>query len=351
MTELEQEYNYTPLAKPLRITEHSWPEGTVPLVSITCITYNHVNFIRDAIEGFLMQETTFPVEILIHDDASTDGTADIVRDYEARYPKLIRAICQEENQYSKGRLTYKSMLINSTSKYIAMIEGDDYWIDKKKLSKQAIFLEKHSDYSACFHNIELVWQGVSPIPNFYPKPLIDPTFQEIIKHKRYVHTSSIFLRSEYVKNMPGWLSVIPSAHTSWIYYLRTRGRTYFIDEKMSVHRKHADGMYFNPQTKPNILLLRTLVFEKKKLLNNWFQLSVQNKRQKMFQLKNLLNEVDESDVEFMLEKLSRESLSLAKTEFLRMNFMRCLVAIQESRLFSIYSRELHNNSKDVSDAQ
>ena len=103
MTELEQEYNYTPLAKPLRITEHNWPEGTVPLVSITCITYNHVNFIRDAIEGFLMQETTFPVEILIHDDASNDGTAEIVREYDARYPQLIKAIYQTENQYSRGK--------------------------------------------------------------------------------------------------------------------------------------------------------------------------------------------------------------------------------------------------------
>jgi glycosyltransferase involved in cell wall biosynthesis len=97
MTDSTTEYQYTPLPRPVRITEHQWPEGTVPLVTITCVTYQHVNFIRDAIEGFLMQETTFPVEILIHDDASTDGTADIVREYEAKYPHLIKPIYQMEN--------------------------------------------------------------------------------------------------------------------------------------------------------------------------------------------------------------------------------------------------------------
>ena len=73
-----------------------------PLVSICCITYNHEPYIRDAIEGFLMQKTNFPVEILIHDDASTDGTADIIREYEAKYPDIIKPIYQTENQYSKG---------------------------------------------------------------------------------------------------------------------------------------------------------------------------------------------------------------------------------------------------------
>ena len=89
------------LDEPIPITSQQWREGTIPLVSISCITYNHENFIRDAIEGFLMQKTTFPVEILIHDDASTDKTAEIVREYEKKYPQLIKPIYQTENQYSK----------------------------------------------------------------------------------------------------------------------------------------------------------------------------------------------------------------------------------------------------------
>ena len=94
------------LEKPVRITQQVWPEGTVPVVSICCITYQHVNFIRDAVEGFLMQETTFPVEIIIRDDASLDGTTQIVSSYQVKYPRLIRTILHTENQYSLGKKAF-----------------------------------------------------------------------------------------------------------------------------------------------------------------------------------------------------------------------------------------------------
>jgi glycosyltransferase involved in cell wall biosynthesis len=156
MTDLDQEYNYTPLAKPLRITEHNWPDCTVPLVSIRCVTYNHVHFIRDAIEGFLMQETTFPVEILIHDDASTDGTADIVREYEAKYPQLIRPIYQTENQYSQGNKASQIMRALQRGKYIAVCEGDDYWADPKKLQIQVSYLEAHPECVISGHDHTII---------------------------------------------------------------------------------------------------------------------------------------------------------------------------------------------------
>ena len=88
--------------KPTPIIEQKWFNKEEPLVSIQCITYNHENYIRDAIEGFLMQKTNFPVEILIHDDASTDTTAEIIKEYESKYPQLIKPIYQVENQYSKN---------------------------------------------------------------------------------------------------------------------------------------------------------------------------------------------------------------------------------------------------------
>ena len=118
-----------------------------PLVSISCITYNHVNFIRDAIEGFLMQKTTFPIEILIHDDASTDGTENIIREYEAKFPDIIKPIYEKENQWVKGRRG--SAVFNfprARGKYIALCEGDDYWTDQYKLQKQVDFLEENNEY-------------------------------------------------------------------------------------------------------------------------------------------------------------------------------------------------------------
>lgn len=124
-----------------------WGGGASPLVSICCITYNHVSYIMEAIDSFLMQETTFPFEILIHDDASTDGTTDIIIDYANKYPDIIRTIIQTENQYSKGGLINPRFVFpRARGKYIALCEGDDYWTDKTKLQKQVNFLENNPDY-------------------------------------------------------------------------------------------------------------------------------------------------------------------------------------------------------------
>ena len=129
-----------------------------PLVSICCITYNHRDFIRDALDGFLSQRTDFPYEILINDDASTDGTADIIREYEQKYPEKIRALLQTENQYSKG-ITNPSGAFNFPrvrGRYVAMCEGDDYWTDPEKLQKQVDYMEAHPDCSLCFHSARII---------------------------------------------------------------------------------------------------------------------------------------------------------------------------------------------------
>jgi Glycosyltransferases involved in cell wall biogenesis len=118
------------------------------LVSIACISYNQEKYIRNTIEGFLIQQTTFPFEIIIHDDASTDKTAQIIREYEQKYPNLIFPIIQIENQFSKGikRILATFVFPKCRGKYIALCEGDDYWTDPNKLQKQVDFLESNPDY-------------------------------------------------------------------------------------------------------------------------------------------------------------------------------------------------------------
>ena len=131
----------------------SWAsQSTSPKVSVVCITYNHVKYIEQAIRGFLMQETSFPFEIIIYDDASTDGTSEIVQHYAGNYPNLITAFIQKENQLSKG--VKWAHLIQSFIKgeYIATCEGDDYWFHPKKLQVQAEWLDNNRDYAICFHN-------------------------------------------------------------------------------------------------------------------------------------------------------------------------------------------------------
>lgn len=127
-----------------------------PFVSIACITFNHGKFIQQAIEGFLQQETTFPVEIIIHDDASTDGTAAIVEEY-ARKDDRILPLLQTENQYSQGiKPSTTHVLPRCRGNYVALCEGDDYWTDPLKLQKQVDFLEQRPEYALCFTNSTIV---------------------------------------------------------------------------------------------------------------------------------------------------------------------------------------------------
>lgn len=126
-------------------------KGDNPLVSIVCTTYNHEKYIEDAIRGFLTQKTDFPFEIIIHDDASTDGTRSIVRQYAERYPSLIIPIFQKENQFSKGRRVIPIATGFAKGKYCALCEGDDFWIDGGKLQKQITIMEQKQDYRISFH--------------------------------------------------------------------------------------------------------------------------------------------------------------------------------------------------------
>ena len=129
------------------------------LVAIKCATYNHEPYIRDALEGFVMQKTNFPFVAIVHDDASTDGTPDIIREYAAKYPDIIKPIYETENQYSKRdgslRRIMNAAVEASGAKYVALCEGDDYWTDPLKLQKQVDFLESHPDYSLVFANARL----------------------------------------------------------------------------------------------------------------------------------------------------------------------------------------------------
>ncbi|MEA5127276.1 MAG: glycosyltransferase [Proteiniphilum sp.] len=131
---------------PILITEQDWNDNVIPFVSINCITYNHEKYIKETIEGFLRQKTTFPIEILIHDDASTDKTAEIIREYGSKYPSLIKPIYQTENQYSKRDGTIGRIQRNrAKGKYYTVCEGDDYWADPLKLQKQIEYMESHPE--------------------------------------------------------------------------------------------------------------------------------------------------------------------------------------------------------------
>lgn len=128
-------------------------------VAIKCLVYNHEPYLRECLEGFVMQQTDFPFVAIVHDDASTDHSADIIREYAAKYPDIIHPIYETENQWRKADGSLRKIMndaIEATgAPYIALCEGDDYWTDPHKLQKQVDFLDANPDYSLCFHKVNI----------------------------------------------------------------------------------------------------------------------------------------------------------------------------------------------------
>lgn len=166
------------------------------LVSISCITYNHAPYIRQCLDGFLMQQCDFEYEILIHDDASTDGTSDIIREYQEKYPEIIKPIMQTENQYSKGirGMMARFNFPRAKGKYIALCEGDDYWTDPLKLQKQVDFLEENPKFNICGHSV-----ACSKYNYFLEKKLLlnkDAVYPlKSVVQTNPIHTSSFCFRN------------------------------------------------------------------------------------------------------------------------------------------------------------
>lgn len=243
---------FTPLPAAQLITEHNWDPATIPLVSIGCITYNHVNFIRDAIEGFLMQETTFPVEIIIHDDASTDGTADIVRDYESRYPQIIKAIYQDENQFSKGNKATNFILPLLRGKYIAFCEGDDYWTDPRKLQIQACYLEDHpacviSGHDAFIENGQGDLIASSQLPEHHKR---DYSARELLHGDAWILTMSWMYRNVLpVEPIPERKHILNGDTFTTSLLGQFGGSHFHSDIKPACYRRHKDGVWSSLSSK------------------------------------------------------------------------------------------------------
>lgn len=213
-----------------------------PLVSICCITYNHKNYIHDAIEGFLMQKTDFPIEIIIHDDASTDGTAEIIKEYADKNPGLFVTIMQTENQWSKGiKPSPTYVWPRARGKYIALCEGDDYWTDPLKLQKQVDFLEANPDCSLCFHASKSIRNNNPENYSIHkPKKLpVDNKFEmkhAILGGGGFMGTNSMLFLKKHIEERPEWMNEAPVGDLPLMLLLATKGKMGYIDEVMSVYR-------------------------------------------------------------------------------------------------------------------
>ncbi|WP_319481186.1 glycosyltransferase [uncultured Draconibacterium sp.] len=212
-------------------------------VMIRCYTYNHEKYIKDALEGFVMQKTNFPFIAIIVDDASTDDTAKIIREYELKYPNIIKPYYLKENHYSQRKPKFPYFQsIQKKSKYIALCEGDDYWTDPLKLQKQVDFMEKNPEYSMCFHNAIIyetssVKRNVFLFNNFISDR--DLTIDDVV-NKWVVPTASIMCRKEHLE-FPDWMVRIYSGDYALLLSLFLKGKIKYIDIISSVYRKNLNG--------------------------------------------------------------------------------------------------------------
>lgn len=207
-------------------------------VSVICNTYNHAAYIKDALDGFVMQKTNFKFEVLVHDDASTDGTADIVREYEAKYPDIIKPIYQKENQYSQQiqiTLTYQYPRVKG--KYIAFCEGDDYWTDCLKLQKQFDAMEAHPDIDICAHASSVLDMKTAKFRLHATSPADTVlSADEVIEGGgSYVSTCTLFCRSKLIENLPDSMKYY---HLDYIIQINgsLRGGMLYLNDDMAVYR-------------------------------------------------------------------------------------------------------------------
>lgn len=225
----------------------------VPVVSVCCITFNHSEFIRACLDGFLSQETNFQFEIIINDDCSTDGTKEIILEYASKHPGIIVPVFHRENKYSQG---IRGMFINyvfpkARGKYIAMCEGDDYWTDPLKLQKQFDFLENNPSYGMIAGGFiardiqqgtdEIVIEKYSDTKNAIPLPGFDITFERM-KHHWLTKTLTVFFKKELLNlEILNKYQYLRDVHIS--YHLLKAGKGYYLKEVLGVYHIHSGGIY------------------------------------------------------------------------------------------------------------
>ncbi len=241
-----------------------------PKVSVMCLAYNHQPYIRQALDGIFMQKTNFDYEVVIHDDASTDSTADIIRTYIPKYAHKINAIFQTENKYSKDTNMLMLLYPYCKGEYIAICEGDDYWTDPLKLQTQVDILDNHSEYSGCGHNIDVVDENSNPHNDAWMKKNIDVQ-EDTIKHIKHIymqmrlaHTCSLVFRKSLIDDMTAstlseYKSIEINDDNKLSALMAANGEFYHINKIMACYRYVAThGYSWNARTQGKNLSFASL---------------------------------------------------------------------------------------------
>lgn len=234
-----------------------------PLVSIRCIAFNQKNYIEEALDSFLTQKTTFPFEVVVHDDASTDGTDSIIKEYENKFPDIVRGLYETENQYSKhdGSLP---KIINSAlkGKYVAFCEGDDYWLDENKLQKQVDFLESNPDYGLCYSQTKIFSQKENRLEeNTFGFSFNG--FDDLVQNGNCIPTLTVCLRWDLYKKYleevnPYGRHWLMGDYPAWLYFA-SKSKIKFFEEATGVYRVLGESLSHSKDPKKQAGFIKSTI--------------------------------------------------------------------------------------------
>lgn len=230
-------------------------EPDKPEVSVICNTYNHEEYIEDALKGFLIQKTSFPFEVCVHDDASTDKTTEIIKRYQKKYPKIIKPIIQAENQRSKGKRPTLLNFPETSGELIAICEGDDFWFNPHKLECQKELLDLNSEVDLSTHPVpKIAVDGtvLTIILGNQRKKLMPPS-QAIPGGGGWCATSSIMIRRGVIQRMSDELATVPVGDLFIKCLGVVRGGAAILSDASSVYRVGVPGSWSNARGTKNRL--------------------------------------------------------------------------------------------------
>jgi hypothetical protein len=224
-----------------QIRQH-WTSAHAPLLSILCPAYNQKAYIAQTLDSFLAQQTRFAFEILVNDDASTDGTAAIIADYAQRYPNIIRPILHAQNQYQQGKLFFPDLFNRAQGKYLAYCDGDDYWTDPLKLQKQVDFLEANPDYVITYHDALITDDKGAHGVQLTGEWQRDASRMELLRGRRISTLTTCF--RNVLHELPRELEQAPLLDVCWWSLLGAHGKgKYMADIAPGAYRVHNGGLF------------------------------------------------------------------------------------------------------------
>ncbi len=292
-----------------------------PIVSIHCLVYNHEPYLRQCLDGFVMQKTDFVFEAIVHDDCSTDGSVAIIHEYAEKYPEIIKPIYEIENQYSKIGFIGIEKLMHSCShgKYTAYCEGDDYWTDPYKLQKQVDFLEQHQEYSMCFHSVNIEIGGRIKGNDVRSNGEKCFSTKQIIEGGgNFCSTCSVVNRSTLSNSYPLFREECQVGDYPLQILLSLRGKVHYMPEIMGTYRYMHQGSWGNS------------VRGKERMLN-----LLDNTEQWMTSLNNYTKNKYQSSISVAILKIAIE---VYNDHYIDEKRMRLLLKKHKASLFKMTSK-------------